>query len=180
MFKLEPIKLDLIIKNKNKVFNLGIIFLFLYAAFRIYSFGTKQESRLIAEKENEFKKNKVIENIALLEKITEGYKKILTKKDLGSVMNTMSDIAKSSSVEIISIKPLTEESRGDHSRFSFAITAKVSNYHSLADFISKVENYKDVYFVDEIVISSPESGSYDDSGSRVLNVSLRISSISYL
>lgn len=180
MIKLETFKLDLIIKNKNKVLNLGIMLLLLYAAFQIYSYANKQENRLIGEKENELKKNKVIENITSLEKVMEGYKKSLVKRDLGSIMNTMSNIAKSSSIEIISIKPISEESHPDYARFSFAITARASNYHSLADFISRVENYKDIYFVDEVIIASSESGSSGDSGSMDLRVSLRISTISYL
>lgn len=180
MLKLEPIKLDLIIKNKNKVLNLGIMLLLLYAAFQVYSYANKQERRLIGERENEIKKNKVIENITSLEKVMEGYKKALIKQDLGSIMNTMSNIAKSSSIEIISIKPLAEESNPDYSRFSFAITARASNYHSLADFISRVENYKDIYFVDEVLIASSESASSGESGTVDLKVSLRISTISYL
>lgn len=180
MIKLEMIKLDLIIKNKNKIFNLGLMLLLLFIAFQVYSYGNKQKSRLIEQRENELKKNKVIKNITSLEKIMEGYKKALVKQDLGSIMDTMSNIAKSSSVEILSIKPLNQEVSVDYSRFSFAITAAAPDYHSLADFISKVENYKDVYFVDEVTISSSESGSSEDSGGMGLKVSLRISTISYL
>jgi len=174
------IKVEMIIKNKNKLFNLGIIFLLLYVVFQIYIYGNKQESRLIKQREKELKKNKVIENITSLEKVMEGYKKALVKQDLGSIMDTMSNIAKSSSIKILSIKPLNEETYVDYSRFSFAITAKAPNYHVLADFISKVENYRDVYFVDEVTIASSESDSSKDSGSTELKVSLRISTISYL
>ena len=174
------IKIDQIIKNKNKLLNLGIILLLLYIAFQIYSYGNRQESRLAQQRGDELKKNKVIENITSLEKVMEGYKKALVKQDLGSIMDTMSNIAKSSSVEILSIKPLNQEVSTNYSRFSFAITAEAPDYHSLADFISKVENYKDVYFVDEVIVSSSESGSSEDSAGTGLKVSLRISTISYL
>lgn len=171
------IKLDMIIKNKNRVLNLGIIFLLLYIAFQIYSSGNKQESRLIEQRERELKKNKVIENITSLEKVIEGYKKALVKQDLGSIMDTISGIAKSSTVEVLSVKPLNEETYADYARFSFAITAKAPTYHSLADFISKIENYKDIYFVDEVIITSSASGSSKDSGNTDLKVGLRISII---
>jgi len=154
--------------------------LLLYIAFQIYNFANKQEKRLIGEKEKELKKNKVIENIASAEKVMEGYKKALVKRDLGSIMNTMSSIAKSSSITILSIKPISEESQPDYARFSFAITASAPDYHSLADFISRVENYKDIYFVEEVIIASSESASSGESGTVDLKVSLRISTISYL
>lgn len=181
MIKLETIKLDLIIKNKNQVFNLAIIFLLLYIALRIYSYGNNQQNRLLEQKDQELKKNKVIENIASLEKVIGGYKKSLVKQDLSSFMNTISDIAKSSSIEIFSIKPLNEEVYEDYAKFSFAITAKAPNYHSFAGFISKVEHYKDVYFVDEVTMTPSKTGSFGDSGGNMgLDVSLKISNIFYL
>ena len=174
------IKVDMIIKNKNKVFNLAIIFLLLFISLQIYSSGNKQERHLMEQKERELKKKKVIENITSLEKTMEEYKKALVKQDLGSIMDTMSALAKASSVEILSVKPINEETYADYARFSFAITAKATNYHALADFISKVENYKDIYFVDEVTIASSEAGSSEDSGYTALKINLRISTISYL
>ena len=109
-----------------------------------------------------------------------GYKKVFVKKDLGSVMDTMSSIAKASSIKIISIKPISEEARTDYIKSSFLITAQAPNYHSLGDFISQVENYKDIYLVDEVIITSSGSDYVAGSSNTGLNVSLKISTISYL
>ena len=174
------IKLDMIIKNKNKVLNFGVILLLLFIAFQIYRAANKQEGTLSVAKENELKKNKVIQNIGSLEKAIEGYKKVFVKQDLGSIMDTMSALAKTSSIEILSLKPINEESYPDYVKFLFSLTAKAPNYHSLADFISKIENYKDIYFVDEVVVTLPQSVSAGEGESIDLKVNLRISTVSYL
>jgi len=172
-------KVDLIIKNKNKILNFGIIFLFLFIALQIYRFGNKQETLLIEQKENELKKNKAIENIASLEKQVEGYKKAFVRQDLGTVMDRMSSIAKDHSVKIISIKPIKEESYAEYTIFLFIITAKAGDYHSLAEFISKIENYKSIYLVEAVDIVSSVSSQGADSGKRDLSVTLKIGTISY-
>ena len=173
-------KFDIIIKNKNKILNFGTAFLFLFIAFQIYSFGNKQAASLIEGKENELKKNKVIENLTSLEKKIEGYKKSLVKQDLWSVMNSVSNIAKAYSVQIISIKPVKEEAYADYIISSFMITARGTDYHSLADFISKIENSKDIYLVEEVDIAASGPSRAENSADTNLNVTLKISNISYL
>ncbi len=174
------IKVELVLKNKNKILNFGIILLLLFIALQIYKYGNQQMNYLIRQKENELKKNKVIESIVSLEKDIEGYKKVFVKKDLGSVMDTISTIAKDSSVKIISIKPISEQAYADYIKSSFLITAQIPNYHSLGNFISQVENYKDIYLVDEVIITSSGSSYAAGSSNTGLSVSLTISTISYL
>lgn len=174
------IKVETLLKNKNKILNFGIIFLLLFIALQIYKYGNQQMNSLAEQKENELKKNKVIENIVVLEKQMGAYNKVFVKKDLGSVMDTMSSIAKVSSIKIISIKPIKEEVYTDYIKSSFLITAQAPNYHSLGNFISQIENYKDIYLVDEVTTISSMSGYVKESSSTGLNVSLKISTISYL
>ena len=174
------IKVETLLKNKNKILNFGIIFLLLFIALQIYKYGNQQMNSLAEQKENELKKNKVIENIVVLEKQIGAYSKVFVKKDLGSVMDTMSSIAKANTIKIISIRPISEQAYADYIKSSFLITAQAPNYHSLGDFISQVENYKDIYLVDEVIIASSGSGYVAGSGNTGLNVSLKISTISYL
>ncbi len=174
------IKVEMLLKNKNKILNFGIIFLLLFIALQIYKYGNQQMNSLAWKKVNELKKNKVIENIIVLEKQIGAYKKVFVKKDLGSVMDTISSIAKASSIKIISIKPISEQAYVDYIKSSFLITAQASNYHSLGDFISQVENYKDIYLVDEVIITSSGSGYVAGSSNTGLSISLKISTISYL
>lgn len=176
------IKIEVILKNKNKILNFGMIFLLLFIALQIYKYGVRQMNSLAEQRENELKKNKVIENIVSLEKQIGVYKKVLVKKDLGSVMDTMSSIAKASAIKIISIKPIKEETYTDYLKSSFLITAQTPNYHSLGNFISQLESYKDIYLVDEVTVISSVSGYAGESSNKStgLNVNLKISTIAYL
>ncbi len=54
------------------------------------------------------------------------------------------------------------------------------NYHSLGDFISQIESYKDIYMVDEVSIAAAENNQPSENKNTNLNVDLKISTISYL
>ena len=173
-------KMELFEKYKNKILNFGIVILALFIALQIYEKGDQQINSLIRQKDDAIKKNKVMEEIAGLEKRMEAYKKVFVKKDISSVMNTISGIAKNSSVKIISIKPSNEEAYANYTKSSFLINVSAPNYHFLGDFISRIESCKDVYLVGEVSISSPDSDQETEEDKADLNVSLQISTISYL
>ena len=171
---------DLIERNKNKVINFGVIILALVIALQLYRFTNDQISSLIQQQNNEREKNKVVEDIAIFEKKAEAYKQVFVKKDLASIMNIISGIAKDTSVKILSVKPYAEEFFGNYSSSSFLITLNAPSYHALGDFISKIENHKDIYLVSVISINSTVSNS-DAAGANVnLGVSLKINTIAYL
>ncbi|MDD5476602.1 MAG: type 4a pilus biogenesis protein PilO [Candidatus Omnitrophica bacterium] len=172
-------KVELFEKNKSKVLNLGVIILALFIAFQIYKTADEQVNSLIQQKDDELKKNKATEEIAGLERKIEGYKKIFVKEDMGSVIDTISNIAKDCSIKIVSIKPSNEEAYPDYVKSVFLITLSAPNYHSLGNFISQIESYKDIYIVDEVSIASAEIKEPQESTNTNLNVNLKISTISY-
>lgn len=173
-------KIELFEKNKSKVLNFGIIVLALFIAFQIYKSSDEQVNSLTQQKEDELKKNQAVEEISGLEKKIEGYKKIFVKQDIGSVIDTISNIAKSCSIKIVSIKPGTEEAYRDYIKSVFLITLNAPNYHSLGNFISQIESYKDIYIVDEVSIALAKSNQPLESIKTGLNVDLKIGTISYL
>jgi len=171
---------ELIERNKNKIINFGVIILALVMALQIYRFTNGQLSSLIQQQNKEREKNKVVEDIAIFVKKAEAYKKMLVKKDLASMMKVVSGIAKGTSVKILSVKPFAEEFLGNYSKSSFLITLNAPSYHALGDFISKIENHKDIYLISEININLITSDS-DGTGANVgLAVSLKINTIAYL
>lgn len=173
-------KIELFEKHKNKVLNFGVIILALFIAFQIYKSADKQLNSLIQQKDEELKKNKAAEEIAGLERKIGEYKKIFVKEDVGSVIDTISNIAKNCSIKIVSIKPGNEEAYPDYVKSAFLITVSTPNYHSLGNFISQIESYKDIYMVDEVSIASSEIKQPFESINTNLNVNLKISTISYL
>jgi len=171
---------NLIERNKNKIINFGVIILALIIALQFYRSTNKQIDSLIQQQNNELKRNKIIEDIAILEKKTDIYRKMFVKKDLASIVDVISGIAKNTLVKIVSIKPDIEETLDNHISSTFLITLKAPSYHALGNFISKIENYKDIYLVKEISINSTASDP-DAAGANVdLGVSLKINTISYL
>lgn len=173
-------KLGLLQKNKNKILNLGVILLALFIAFQIYRSGDQRANLLVQQKDNELKKNIALEEIAGLEKRIDGYKKVFVKKDIASVMNSISAIAKNCSVKIISIKPNNEEAFSSYLKTSFSLTITAPGYHSLGNFISQIESFKDIYVVEEINIAPTGIDQPEETVDTNLNVNLTMSTISYL
>jgi hypothetical protein len=171
---------ELIERNKNKIINFGIIILALVIAFQFYQSTNNQIKSLIRQQNNELEKNKIVEDISILEKKADIYKKVFVKKDLASIVDIVSGIAKDSSVKIVSIKPYAEEAKNDYINSSFLITLNAPSYHALGNFISKIENHKDIYLVNEISINSEASDRGAVKASVDLEVSLKINTISYL
>ncbi|MDD5465466.1 MAG: type 4a pilus biogenesis protein PilO [Candidatus Omnitrophica bacterium] len=172
-------KIEVFEKNKSKVLNLGVVILALFIAFQIYKSADERVNSLIQQKDEELKKNKAAEEIAGLERKIEGYKKIFVKEDVSSIINTISNIAKNCSIKIVSIKPSNEEVYPDYIKSVFLITVSTPDYHSLGNFISQIESYKDIYMVDELGIASAENKQSLESANMNLNVNLKISTIFY-
>lgn len=166
--------------NKNKVLNFGVIIFALFISFQIYNFSDQQVKSLILKKNDELKKNKISEEIAVLEKKIEGYKKVFVGRDMSFIIDTMSMIAKESLVKIVSIKPEGVEKSVDYIKSSFSISVSAPSYHSLGKFISLIENNKDIFLVEEVIISSKRENLSTVSDSTALDVSLKISTVSYL
>ena len=122
----------------------------------------------------------MVQDIAVLEKRADGYKKFFVKKDLASVMDIVSGIAKDASVKILSVKPHAEEALDNYVKSSFLITLTAPTYHALGDFISRIENHKDIYLVNEINVNSASASSDAAAANMELAVSLKINAISYL
>lgn len=174
------VNIELLEKHKNIILNLAILIFAAFITLQFYKSGEKQINSLISQREDELKKNMNIEEIVGFEKKIEDYKKVFVKKDLSSVMSTLSSIAADSRVTIVSIKPVGEEVNKDYIKSSFLITLTTSNYHFLGNFISRVEKNKDIYLIDEVSIRSVASGYEVEDSQAILNINLKVSTISYL
>ncbi len=173
------INYDLIERNKSTIVNIGLIILAVVVALNLYNSTNHRLESLEQQKQSELEKNKISQDILALEKKTEIYKNIFVKKDLGSVMDVISGIAKNTAIKIVSIKPSGDEVDEQYIKSAFLITLNAPSYHALGDFISKVENNEAIYLVSEIniIASGENSKSEADVG---LEVSFKINTIAYL
>ncbi len=170
---------DFFSKNKNKVINAGVIILAVFIALYLYSMQNQQLVSLEESKEEERRKSEVIESLNRVEKRINTYKQTFTRKDLGSVIDAMTDIAKDTRAKVISVKPGAEQQQADYIKTSFLIVVRVPDYHALGSFISKVENYKDLFLVEDVNITTITNQSDQKSG-RDLDINLKISTVTCL
>ena len=160
-------------KNKNTALNIGIIVLALIISNNIYKKYSREIVSLNIKKDEEIKKNSELEKIVQTQKMVDAYKNSLVKKDPSLIINTISNIAKESGVRIRSIRPDSEQRDVDYIiKSPFTLSVAAANYHDLGRFISKLENYKDMYIVDSVSITS-------DGGREALSANLKVTSIGF-
>jgi len=165
---------DFFNKNKNKIINGGFILLAIFVTLQLYNMQSQQFASLKESKNEEIKKSEVIESLTRVEKRIDSYKQTFNRKDLGSIIDAMTDIAKDTRVKVISVKPGAEQKYGDYIKTSFLIVVRVADYHALGQFISKVENYRDLFLVEDVNITTANSIQRD------LDTSLKVSTITCL
>ncbi|MDI6605997.1 MAG: type 4a pilus biogenesis protein PilO [Candidatus Omnitrophota bacterium] len=169
---------ELINKYKKSLLNIAVILGALLIAFRIYMGQDKEITGLKQQKENEVKKNIVLEDIEKLEKKLNSYKKFLNKKDILESIRKLSNIAKSSSVNIISLIPQEVKETPDYTLYPFNLSILAQNYHTLAKFINKLEKDDDVYMIDLLSITPQGSGD-EKEGPAELKAQMQLSTILY-
>lgn len=171
---------DTLEKNKNQILNAGIILLALFLSLGIYNSYNRRIKQLSWQQAEGIKKNKLLGDVSLLENRIEKYKKVFVKQDISLVMNTLTELAGSSGVKIVSIKPPEEQKFKDYVKTSFLVALSAPGYHALGEFISKIESYKILYVVDDIDIKALNPYQASGPGVEDLGINLKLSTISYL
>ena len=163
----------LILKNKNKVVNLGVLLLSGYVALMIYQSQNAKVVNLSNAKEMEIKKNEVLTEISQQQAIFNNYKSFVNAKDAAQLSDAISNIAAAANAKIVSFRPMTEENFPVYSRFPFDIRVETNDYHSLGRFIGSLESHQYLYDVESLKITAQPP----DKGKVRLVADLKISSI---
>lgn len=171
---------DFLSKNKNKIINVGVIFLAIFVAAYLYNTQSQQLVSLQESKNEEVKKNEVLKSLSRVESRINNYKQTFNRKDLGSVIDAMTNITKDTRVKVVSVKPGAEQQYADYTKTSFLVVVRVADYHALGQFISKVENYKDLFLVEEVNITTVSVSQPGSKAERDLDIGLKISTITCL
>lgn len=164
-------------KHKNKIPAVLFIILAFIIANSIYKNQLKMVEALKEKKDTEIKKNEVLGSISQqLEKKLNPYKRILNAKDISTVVNTISNLAKESGIKINSLKPQAGRDYPAYVKYSFDLDITAPDYHYMGSFISKMESSADIYLVENMNIKTipgqPGKGQTDK-----LSVELRLSTI---
>lgn len=145
--------MDLPLEAKGRIFTIGIFIFALMVSGILYKSQTSTLELLTARKDAEIKKNTTLNKIKQLEKTIGSYAGLLPKEDPSLIANTISNIAKESGVEIISLEPGRGEKEKLYIRYPFTANLQAVSYHAIAKFISKLEGRIGLYSVEAIGIS---------------------------
>lgn len=159
-------------KYRNKIFNLVVLVLATVIALSIYKKQVRDIDLLKDTRDVEKKKNIVLDDIGKLEEKIDSYKELLVNKEIEVIIGNISNMAKESGVNLISIQPEAKQEHSDYVKLPFSLVVNSFDYHSLGDFISRIESHPDVYIIDDIRINPL-------SAAEGLTVNLKLSSIEF-
>jgi len=168
----------LINQHKNKFINSAILIIAVVIAFNIHVGENKKIAVLEEQKNQELRKNEILNEIAALEKKVSTYRKQVNNKEISGVINKIGNIAKDSRVDLLSINPKQKIDYELYTKYDFGIDVSASSYHNIGKFISSLENDPDIYFVDNIAISLEQAEQEDkDKNMQKLKADLQVSTI---
>lgn len=163
-------------EHKNRVINIGIVLAAIFIAFKIYSSQEVEITLLNQAKEEEKNKNDILTEIEKKDKVLQGYSNFINQKDRNSILNNISDIARLSSVELVSIRPINEEDVSFYSKLNYDLRLSSDSYHNIGKFISLLESAPDIFLVEKMTINQQITQSGEKRREKI-NVDLRISTI---
>jgi len=165
--------IDILDKLKGKLINLVVIIATATVVYNLYQYQNKQLAQLKKDQVTETKKLTLLENMKANQAELDSYKKLLTQVPENSIINTLSNFAKSENVQVESFKPEEQKRGSDYTEVSFNLRVTAKNYHDLAKFISKIENYSQVFIIGQADINT------NDSEGKGVKANLRLSNIAY-
>lgn len=164
-------------KYKNTFLNIGVIIIFLVITNGIYKNQNLTAKKLEKDREAEIKKNAALTAISTLEKKIGLYRNFLNKKDLSSIINNISNIAKESQIKIISIRPQNEKDQGDYIKYPFSLSITAKDYHQLGQFIAKLESSSDIYIIESIAVRPRAAEAQPSKQAEKVSAELTLSTV---
>lgn len=162
--------------HKNIIVNAGIILAAIFVAFKIYSSQGSEIALLNQAREEEKNKNDVLKKIEKKDKELEEYIKFINQKERGLIINDISDMARLSAVEIISIKPVNEENVSFYTKLNYDLKLSSDSYHNIGKFVSLLESNPDIFLVERITMDQQATQAGETKIEKI-KADLRISTI---
>lgn len=148
--------INLFKQQRDKVPAVVIIVFTLIVAGGIYKSQSSILRSISLQKDTELSKSKVLSEINQSEKKIKSYQGMLMEKNEAAITDKITKLAKDSNIKIISIEPGTQEKQPLYIKYPFILTIDADSYHTVGKFISKIENYSDLYSVGAISIKPIE------------------------
>lgn len=142
----------IVTRYKNIILNIILVLAAVFISLRIYANQQKNMGLLDKKKVDELNKNKMAGEISQSEKKIIAYRDYLNKKDVNSVIGTIGELAVSSSIKLVSVRPEKEQPLQVYIKQPFTLSLAVPDYHTLGKFIAKLESHPDIYIVNSISV----------------------------
>lgn len=165
---------EIVFQHKNKVVNSAILILAILFANSIYQQQITAADALKQRREIEEKKNFVLGDIQQLEKRIRQYQNFVNRKDVSVVMNIMSELAQDFSINVISIRPETQQENPLYTRYFFVLKLEARDFHDIGKFIGRLESSSELYSVENLIIAPQYSYNQER---KLLSVELSVSTI---
>jgi len=165
-----PAQID---KYKDKLINAVIIIVALIFATNIYKDYAAKINTMKSKISEAAKKNEELEKISQMDRKINAFRGLLTEKEKGVVISSITDIAKATGVDLLSVKPSDKEVGDDYVKDLFDVAINAPNYNILAKFVNAVETYKNFYIIEGITVVPQEK-----NDKMILTVNLHLSSVS--
>jgi len=161
--------------KKNLIVNLIVAVILVAGLIWAYNYQMKNFNNLTAQKEAEIKKNAVIEEISKSEKKIFAYKRILSKKEISNLMNSINALAGKNKIKIMTVQPQNDEVEEYYIKQTIRLEVEFKSYHNLGNFISGLEKSPEIFIVNNLDIISLR----DSAGGVGLRANLMISTFIY-
>jgi Tfp pilus assembly protein PilO len=159
--------LPLAVANKNikfligspkKIINILLIIISFIVSLNIYNAQKKQnlfyKNRLEAEKN----KNELIKELMNLENKLSDCKKALKRMDTTEMLSTIGSLGEQTGLRILTVKPQPEEENPFYIKSKVKIIIEAEDYHTIGNFISKLEANPDLYKIESLSITPAKKG----------------------
>jgi Tfp pilus assembly protein PilO len=154
---------DILNRHREKILYPLVSVLVLIAALNIFKSQSLRAQFLKKQVKQETDKNEVIATISQSEKTIASYRDLLNKKDISTMMNTLTAIAKAQNLYIVSMKPAAVENYPVYQKYPVSLIIHSLSYHALGKFINAVEKHPDMYIIDKMSIRPVDSDTVEYS-----------------
>ena len=170
----------------NQIISLVILVVAGLVAMNISQKQNKKINQLRQVQDEQKKKSDILLRVEDLKKRIEFYKQTFKPKDNREIINTITNLAAATGVEIVSLKPQMT-SNGDrgkgvtiYNKNFFHLAIRVSGYHQLGEFISKLENNPMMFIIEALEVQNIQGVSAGlSTEAEKLQIGLIISVLSF-
>jgi len=141
--------------NLSQIANLVILLIAGLVALNIYQRQNKKIDSVLKLHKDQSEKNELLLRIGDVNKIMESFQESFGPRDRREIINTITNIARSSGVDIIALRPQERAKKVKseiYDKVFFDVDIQANNYHEIGKFLSRLESNPIIFIAESIII----------------------------